>query len=99
MRTATTVRLTGTPALVSGLVIRLTVRGEQLQLTLGADGRLGSGSPGSALAALVGDPVIGTWTFAHPAEDNPGKTGADGELDLSGLTDVQVLQEYSFTYR
>jgi hypothetical protein len=98
-RTAATVRLTGTAALVSGLVVRLTAGGDELELTLGPDGRVSSGSSGSALAALVGDPLIGTWTFRVAAEDNPGKTGADGRLDLSGLTDVQVYQEYTFTYR
>ena len=99
VRTAVTLRATGTGTLTNGLVVRLTVGGSEIAVTLGADGTLGDTAPGSPLAALVGDPVPGDWTIAVRADDNPGKADGEGNLDLEGLQDVQVFQEYDFDYR
>ena len=99
VRTAVTLRATGTGTLTNGLVVRLTVGGSEIAVTLGADGTLGDTAPGSPLAALVGDPVPGDWTIAVRADDNPGKADGEGNLDLEGLQDVQVFQDYDFNYR
>jgi hypothetical protein len=93
-------RLVGPPGLVGGLVVRLTSAelGATLTATTGADGAIDSAAPDSPLAALVGRPVVDTWTVAIAAEDNPGRF-AEGELGAPDLSEAILVIEYDFTYR
>ena len=89
---------TGTGALMNGLVAApRRGAGARSRSTLGADGTLGDTAPGSPLAALVDDPVPGDWTISRPGGRQPGQwSDGEGNLDLEGLQDVQVFQEYGF---
>jgi hypothetical protein len=100
-RTALTMRVTGDKPLISGLAVRLTsaTLGGEILATLDADGIVSGATEGSPIAPLHGKPIVDDWTVAIRPADNPTKTGPDGALDLRGLTDVQVFQEYSFAYR
>ncbi len=94
-RTNVVVKLTGEPATIGNLTLRLTSRehGSALTLTTDADGIVDE-----ALDPLSGEPVIDHWTLRITAEDNP-RLVRDGALDLSGLRDVLVFLEYEFRYR
>jgi hypothetical protein len=94
-RTSVVMKLTGEPATVGGLTLRLTSREHGSALTLTTDAR---GLVDEALEPLNGEPVVDTWTLRITAEDNP-RLVRDGELDLSGLRDVLVFLEYQFLYR
>jgi hypothetical protein len=97
MRTSIQLRLIGNSGLVDGLVMRLTSSaiGTTLSVTADSEGIV----TGSALGGLTGQPVIDEWQLHILPGDNPGKVDSQGELDLSSLEDVQIFQEYTFTYR
>jgi hypothetical protein len=97
-RTSFTLRLVGDPATVGSRTVRLTPAstGTEIVLTTDADGLV----QGAAVASLLGHPVADSFTVTVRAADNPGMpTGPSGVADLSGLTDVSVYQDYSFTWR
>jgi hypothetical protein len=97
-RTSFTLRLVGDPDLIGKRTLRLTPAstGKELKLKTDADGVV----TGTAVKALVGQPVADSFTIAITADDNADlSAGAGGVPDLSGLTDVTVYQDYSFTWR
>lgn len=95
-RTALAIRLTGPPELVGGLTLTVTPDGHApVQVVTAADGTV-SGSPPAGL--LGADPVV-PWAVTVPAADNPGRPATGDHVDLRGLTDFQVYQEYTFVYR
>ena len=94
-RTDVALRLTGEPATVGGLTLRLSSREHGSALTLTTDA---PGLVDEPLDALAGEPVLDNWTLRITAEDNP-QLVRDGALDLSGLRDVLVFLEYQFLYR
>ncbi|MER6174262.1 hypothetical protein [Streptosporangium sp. NPDC001681] len=101
VRRIVTLRLTGPPALAAGLVMRITPgsTGAELVVTTDADGIVAGSDPGDPLGSLIGGPMIDVWGLRVTADDNPGRVGPDGRVDLAALTDVQVFQEYDFDYR
>jgi hypothetical protein len=97
-RTSFTLRLAGQSATVASRTVRLTPAstGTELVLTTDGDGLV----QGAPVASLLGGPVADTFTIAVTAADNPDlPLGAGGVPDLSGLSDVSVYQDYSFTWR
>jgi hypothetical protein len=69
-------------------------------VTTAADGTVAGSAAGDPLGALIGKVIVDDWAITMQAGDNPGKpTTAQGNVDLSGLQDVQSYQEYSFDYR
>lgn len=63
-------------------------------LTLDADGN----ADGTLFPAPLGRTLFDTVRFSVSAADNPHLV-TDGELDLSGLLDLALFVDYSFTYR
>jgi hypothetical protein len=51
------------------------------------------------LGALIGGDPATPLTISVAAADNPSKPASGTTVDLTALTDVQLLQEYSFSYR
>jgi len=100
VRTDVVIALTGRPATIGNLTMRLSSEqhGEPLTLTTGPDGRVDDNTPEQPLRALRGEPALDRWTVRIAAEDNP-QLVRNGSLDLGGLEDLQVLLEYSFDYR
>jgi hypothetical protein len=101
-RTMSTLRLVGDAALINGLKLRITPSstGNELTVTTAADGTVAGSAAGDPLGALIGKVIVDDWAITMQAGDNPGKpTTAQGNVDLSGLQDVQSYQEYSFDYR
>jgi hypothetical protein len=100
-RTASTLRLAGDAALVSGLTLRITPAstGAELKVTADADGIVAGSAAADPLGGVIGKPLVDDWVIAIRADDNPGKPAAPGGVDLAGLTDVQAYQEYTFDYR
>lgn len=94
-RSSVALRLTGQPATIGGLTLRLSSREHGSPLTVKTDA---GGQVRDALAPLAGEPVIDDWTLAITAEDNP-RLVRNGALDLSGLRDVLVSLQYEFSYR
>jgi hypothetical protein len=84
-RTSATLRVTGPAG--ANLALRITPRsaGTAITVTTDADGLV----PATDLAALAGGPV------AEVLRIEPASAGTN----LSGVTDVQLYQEYSFTFR
>ncbi|WP_426594771.1 hypothetical protein ACPPVS_04325 [Cellulomonas sp. McL0617] len=94
VRTSFTLRVSGAPA----TVVRLTPAstGTELVLTTDADGLV----QGAPVASLLGGGVADRFTVHITAADNPTlAVGPGGVPDLSGITDVSVYQDYSFTWR
>ena len=96
VRTSNVLKLTGRPATVANLTLRLTsaVLGGELILTTDANGEV----PDAALAPLATQPLPDTWTIGITAADNPALV-QNGVLNLSGLDDLLIFSEYNFTYR
>jgi hypothetical protein len=94
-RTSVALRLSGAPATIGRLTLRLNSREHGAALTVTTDA---TGQVRDALAPLAGEPVIDDWTLAITAEDNP-RLVRDGALDLSGLRDVLFSLQYEFRYR
>jgi hypothetical protein len=99
-RTRATLKLTGDAAVIGGLVLRVAPHGgAPLAVTTAADGTVAGSVAGDPLGALLGgDPAV-AWEVTAAAADNPGKPAAGDAVDLQGLTDLQIYQEYSFGYR
>lgn len=90
-------RVLGDAAVANNLTLRLTPISTGLPLTVTTDATgVVSGAP---VATLLGRSVVDTLHIEARAADNPGKPAVDGHVDLRGLTDVQTLQDYEFTYR
>lgn len=96
-RTSTLLRLLGDAGLVGGLTLRLVSAAASTTFTVTTDGD--GLVTGPALGGLVGQPVLDDWQIHILPEDNPGKLDGEGKMNLSGLEDVQIFQEYNFTYR
>ena len=96
-RTATLLRLLGDASLIGGLTLRLISSAAGATFTVTADTEGVVTGPG--LGGLIGQPVLDDWQLRILPEDNPGKLDGQGKLNLSGLGDVQIFQEYDFTYR
>jgi hypothetical protein len=98
-RMSVALRLLGPAALVGGLTLRITPDGgSPIQVTTAADGTSVTKQNTDPLGALLGaDPAIG-WSVVALAADNPGKPSIESHVDLRGLTDLQVYQEFTFTY-
>jgi hypothetical protein len=96
-RTSILLRLLGEASLVDGLTLRLisSVASTTFTVTTDTEGIV----TGTALGGLVGQSVLDDWQLQILPEDNPGKVDGQGKLNLSGLADVQIFQEYNFTYR
>ena len=95
-RTDVALRLTGEPATVGGLTLRLSSRehGSALTLTTDADGLVDDAARRRSPARRCST----TGRLRITAEDNP-QLVRDGALDLRGLRDVLVFFEYEFLYR
>ena len=99
-RTSSTLRLTGPSTLISGLVVRITpAGGAEIRVTSAADGTVAGAGAGDPLGALIGGDPATPLTISVAAADNPGKPASGTTVDLAALTDVQLLQEYTFSYR
>jgi hypothetical protein len=99
-RTASTLRLTGPASLIGGLVLRITpTGGAEMRVTTAADGTVAGAGAGDPLGALIGGDPATPLTISVAAADNPSKPASGTTVDLTALTDVQLLQEYSFSYR
>jgi hypothetical protein len=96
-RTSTLLRLLGDANLINGLTLRLISSAASTTFTVTTD--LEGIVAGPAIGGLVGQPVLDDWRLQILPEDNPGKLDGQGKLSLSGLEDVQIFQEYNFTYR
>ncbi len=101
VRTRTTIRFTGQPAAVQNLTFALTAGaagGGALSLATNGDGEVGDAAAADPLHDLRGKPLFDTWSIKVDAAANPGLV-QNGVLDLSGVDDVLVFSEYSFSYR
>ena len=101
VRRTSTLRVTGSTALVGGLTLRVTPESTatEIVVTTDADGFVAGAAAGDPLGDLIGEPVVDVWQLRVTAADNPGRTDDEGRVDLAGVTDVQVFQEYDFDYR
>ena len=99
-RTSSTLRLNGPASLVGGLVIRLTpAGGNEFTVTTAADGTVAGAVPADPLGSLIGGDPATALAVSVTAADNPGKPAQGAAVDLTGLTDLQLMQEYTFSYR
>ena len=97
-RTSSTLRLTGPASLVGGLVVRLTPDGgSEITVTTAADGTLAGAAPADPLGPLIGGDPVTAIAVRATAADNPGQPAQGDDVDLTALTDLQLLQEYTFT--
>lgn len=96
VRTDTLLRATGDPGTVGGLTLSIhsAALDSTVDVTLDVDGT----ADADALGALVGGPLLDTWTVTVDPEANPDLV-VDGDLDLSGLADLSTFVEYDFRYR
>ena len=96
LRGSHTLKLTGNPATVGNLTLKLhsALLGSELTLTTDAGGEV----TGAPLQDLTGKAVADRWRFTIEAAANPHLV-KEGQLDLSGLTDLMVFFEYQFSYR
>ncbi len=96
VRTTTVLKLSGNPATVANRTLRLTsgAVGGELMLTTDANGEVAD----AALASLTNKPMLDTWTIRITGDDNPDLV-QNNVLNLSGLSDVLIFSEYTFTYR
>jgi len=97
-RASFTLRLSGNAATVGSRTVRLTPAstGTTLVLTTDTDGLV----QGPQVASLLGGAVADSFQVEIRAADNPTlPAGPGGVPDLSGLSDVSLYQDYSFTWR
>jgi hypothetical protein len=99
-RTDVTLKVSGEPATINGLTLRLRseTHGAELRLTTDANGEVNDSTTGQPLRALRNEALLDEWTIRITPEDNPGLV-SDGNLDLGGIQDVSTFFEYRFDYR
>jgi hypothetical protein len=99
-RVSTIMRLSGEPATINNLKIRISTSqlGSELLLAADANGEINDSIPGVGLALLRGKSLQDQWKIRITDADNPGLV-QNGKLNLSGLRDVLTLSDYTFTYR
>jgi hypothetical protein len=100
VRTLVTLKALGKPGTVDSLTLRLTSanHGVEIVATTDAQGEINDSTPGAPLDALKNEAMLDDWTIQITAADN-ALLVVDGALDLSGLDDILMFFEYSFTYR
>ncbi len=99
-RTTNTIKLTGQPATIANLTLRLipdTV-GSDLMLTTDLNGEVLDTVATSPLQALQGKDVLDRWRLVILSADNP-QLVQNGALNLVGLDDILVFFDYQFNYR
>lgn len=98
-RNQTTLKVSGKPAAISGLTLRLKskIHGTELVLKTDAQGLITDVAP-QPLNALRNQTLLDEWTIRITVDDNPTLVQG-GTLDLSGISDVLAFFEYGFDYR
>ncbi len=83
----------------AGITIALSAPGKPAASAVtAAGGSIGSQAAGSAWAGEVGGSALGNWTIALSAAANPG-LAPGGKLDLSALSNLVLVLDYSFKPR
>ena len=92
-RNQTTLKVSGKPAAISGLTLRLKskIHGTELVLKTDAQGLITDVAP-QPLNALRNQTLLDEWTIRITVDDNPTLVQG-GTLDLSGITTASTIKD------
>lgn len=100
VRKSLSIKLAGTPVATQNVTIHLKsdLHPAELVFKTDANGLASDATPGSPLGMLLNLSMVDNWQLSISAADNP-QLVQNGKLDLSGLTDVSILSDYTFNYK